>query len=205
LRPHYLHPHPYLAAPIAARGEMELAYQGEISTPSRCGRMDQCVAFGSTPVRMTFDGDIVGAVPLHVTRPIHMLLVDLGAGKDTTAILQGLGRSFPFPESQTDRNLQKLLGSYNETTLGKAQDMLRVGDGEALGALMVEAQKAFDMWATPACPEQLTAPWLHKVGCVCLFVCVFVLQVGGRLSSLHEDPAAACVSACLSFTRARPA
>jgi galactokinase len=183
---------------------MELAYQGEISTPSRCGRMDQCVAFGSTPVRMTFDGDIVGAVPLHVTRPIHMLLVDLGAGKDTTAILQGLGRSFPFPESQTDRNLQKLLGSYNETTLGKAQDMLRVGDGEALGALMVEAQKAFDMWATPACPEQLTAPWLHKVGCVCLFVCVFVCFTSGRPPLFFARGSGCCLCFCLPFFHAGP-
>ena len=43
------------------RGEMELAYQGEITTPSQCGRMDQCCAFGQVPVFMTFDGDSVTA------------------------------------------------------------------------------------------------------------------------------------------------
>src|SRR3990172_767205 len=42
---------------MTTRGEMELAYQGEITTPSRCGRMDQGCAFGSRPVLMTFDGD----------------------------------------------------------------------------------------------------------------------------------------------------
>ncbi len=31
---------------LTIRGEMELAYQGEITTPSRCGRMDQGCAFG---------------------------------------------------------------------------------------------------------------------------------------------------------------
>ncbi len=34
---------------LTIRGEMELAYQGEITTPSRCGRMDQGCAFGSRP------------------------------------------------------------------------------------------------------------------------------------------------------------
>ena len=42
---------------MTIRGEMELAYQGEITTPSRCGRMDQGCAFGNRPVLMTFDGD----------------------------------------------------------------------------------------------------------------------------------------------------
>jgi galactokinase len=35
---------------LTARGEMEIAYAGEVMTPSKCGRMDQCVAFGHRPV-----------------------------------------------------------------------------------------------------------------------------------------------------------
>ncbi|MCK5345939.1 MAG: GHMP kinase, partial [Candidatus Heimdallarchaeota archaeon] len=31
---------------MTVRGEMEYAYQGEITTPSRCGRMDQGCAYG---------------------------------------------------------------------------------------------------------------------------------------------------------------
>ena len=42
---------------LSVRGEMDLAYHGEITTPSQCGRMDQCCAFGARPVLMTFDGD----------------------------------------------------------------------------------------------------------------------------------------------------
>ena len=38
--------------------QMEMAYLGEIATPSRCGRMDQACAFGSgVCVTMYFDGD----------------------------------------------------------------------------------------------------------------------------------------------------
>ena len=42
---------------MTTRGEMESAYRGEITTPSRCGRMDQGCAYGSNPVLMTFDGE----------------------------------------------------------------------------------------------------------------------------------------------------
>jgi galactokinase len=34
---------------LTTRGEMEYAYQGEITTPSRCGRMDQGCAYGNRP------------------------------------------------------------------------------------------------------------------------------------------------------------
>ena len=37
---------------LTVRGEMELAYQGEITTPSRCGRMDQGCAYGDRAVLM---------------------------------------------------------------------------------------------------------------------------------------------------------
>ena len=32
---------------MSLRGEMECAYQGEIKTPSQCGRMDQGCAYGN--------------------------------------------------------------------------------------------------------------------------------------------------------------
>jgi len=31
---------------LTARGEMDVAYAGEVLTPSKCGKMDQCCAFG---------------------------------------------------------------------------------------------------------------------------------------------------------------
>jgi hypothetical protein len=62
---------------MTIRGEMELAYYGEITTPSRCGRMDQCCAFGSRPVLMTFDGDLMETKPLVMGAPLHMVRVTL--------------------------------------------------------------------------------------------------------------------------------
>jgi galactokinase len=51
---------------MTIRGEMEMAYQGEIVTPSRCGRLDQGCAFGDRPVMMTFDGDRLDTQELRV-------------------------------------------------------------------------------------------------------------------------------------------
>ena len=149
---------------LTTRGEMELAYQGEISTPSRCGRMDQCVAFGpGAASRMSFDADRVDAEPLVVRGEVHMLLVDLGAGKDTTTILHELGAAFPFPKNEKERRLANLLGEYNLEVTERAEAALAAGDAEEVGRIMTDAQAEFDRCAAPMCPSQLTAPQLHAL------------------------------------------
>ena len=148
---------------MTVRGEMELAYQGEITTPSRCGRMDQGCAFGNRPVLMTFDGERLDVAELHVSRELFLVVVDLQAQKNTTEILVRLNRSYPFAENEVERGVQELLGPINKRIVHQAVEALQAGDGERLGALMVEAQAFFDRYATPACPEELTAPVLHRV------------------------------------------
>ncbi|MGQ9554426.1 MAG: sugar phosphate nucleotidyltransferase [Anaerolineae bacterium] len=148
---------------MTVRGEMELAYQGEITTPSRCGRMDQGCAFGNRPVLMTFDGERLDVAELHVERELYLVVVDLQAQKDTTEILVRLNRSYPFAENAVERGVQELLGPINKRIVHQAVEALQAGDGERLGALMVEAQAFFDRYATPACPEELTAPVLHRL------------------------------------------
>jgi UTP-glucose-1-phosphate uridylyltransferase/mevalonate kinase len=148
---------------LTTRGEMELAYQGEITTPSRCGRMDQGCAFGNRPVLMTYDGDRIDVTELSVKRDIHLVLVDLGAHKDTVEILTRLNRAFPFAEGELERGVQELLGPINRRVVGEAVEALSQSDAARLGALMAEAQALFDRYAAPACPEELTAPVLHRV------------------------------------------
>jgi UTP-glucose-1-phosphate uridylyltransferase/mevalonate kinase len=148
---------------LTVRGEMELAYQGEITTPSRCGRMDQGCAFGSRPVLMTFDGDRVDTDELTVTKDMHFVVVDLKAQKNTMEILNRLNRCFPVPENEMEANVQNLLGPINKRIVLAAVDALQSGDEESLGNLLVESQAKFDLYATPVYPEELTAPILHKV------------------------------------------
>lgn len=148
---------------LTTRGEMELAYQGEITTPSRCGRMDQGCAFGNRPVLMTFDGDRLDTTELRVSRNLYFVIVDLQAKKDTLEILNRLNRSYPRAENDIERGVQELLGPINKRIVHQAVEALQAAEGKALGNLMVEAQAFFDRYATPACPEELTAPVLHRV------------------------------------------
>ncbi len=148
---------------MTIRGEMEMAYQGEITTPSRCGRMDQGCAYGNRPVLMIFDGDRLDTIELQVKETLYFVLVDLQAKKDTTEILRRLNHCYPFARNGIERGVQELLGPINKRIVHQAIEALQAGDAERLGALMVEAQEFFDRYATPACPEELTAPVLHRV------------------------------------------
>jgi UTP-glucose-1-phosphate uridylyltransferase/mevalonate kinase len=148
---------------MTVRGEMELAYQGEITTPSRCGRMDQGCAFGNRPILMTFDGDRIDVAELTVPKEMHFVIVDLHARKDTMEILARLNRSYPIARNDVEQGVQELLGPINKRLVRQAMEALQAGEAERLGALMVEAQAFFDRYAIPACPGELTAPVLHHV------------------------------------------
>ncbi len=148
---------------LTIRGEMELAYAGEITTPSRCGRMDQGCAFGDRAVLMEFDGERLSTEEVRPAKELHFVIVNLNASKDTMEILKRLNRSYPFAEGEVERGVQQLLGPINKRIVGEARAALEAGDAERLGALMTEAQALFDRYAGPACPEELTAPVLHRV------------------------------------------
>jgi len=148
---------------MTVRGEMELAYQGEITTPSRCGRMDQGCAFGNRPVLMTFDGDRLDTRELRVEKDMHFVLVDLLSQKDTMEILNRLNRCYPFANNEQELNVQHLLGPINKDIIHRAIESLQKADAPRLGEIMMEAQHQFDTFAAPVCPEELTAPALHRV------------------------------------------
>lgn len=148
---------------MTIRGEMEFAYMGEITTPSRCGRMDQGCAYGNRPIMMTFDGDRMDVAELSVKKDLFFVIVDLGASKDTKEILNRLNHCYPFAENEIQKNVQKYLGPISSGITAEACEALKEGDGAKLGALMTHAQREFDKYLQPACPSQLTAPVLHKV------------------------------------------
>ncbi|MDF7825690.1 sugar phosphate nucleotidyltransferase [Pontiellaceae bacterium B12227] len=148
---------------MTVRGEMEYAYLGEITTPSRCGRLDQGCAYGNRPVKMVFDGDRLDVEELSVPEPLHFVIVDLKAFKDTVEILAKLNQCYPFAEDDVQKKVQEYLGPINKDINARASDAIRDGDVETVGKLMVEAQAKFDEHLQPACPSQLTSPVLHKL------------------------------------------
>ena len=148
---------------MTTRGEMEYAYLGEITTPSRCGRMDQGCAYGNRPIMMVFDGDRIDIKELSVPKDLYYVIVDMGVGKDTKEILKRLNQCYPFAENDMQKDVQTYLGEISSDITHRAFDALKEGSAEKVGKLMTEAQKEFDSHLQPACPSQLTAPVLHKL------------------------------------------
>ncbi len=147
---------------LGPRDEMELAYAGERRAGSECGRMDQVCAFGRRPVWLRFDGPELALEPLEPGGTFALLIVDLKHAKDTRRILKDLNACFPATPGPVARGVRDALGPCNAALLAHARAALRAGDAAALGALMTEAQAAFDALVAPACPE-LRAPRLHEV------------------------------------------
>jgi len=147
---------------LTTRAEIEAAYQGEISTPSRCGRMDQGCAYGQIPVMMAFDGDRIQVTPLRPGGDFYLLVADLCGKKDTVRILSDLNAAFPFAKNARDKEVHQCLGAENQQILERARRAVEAGDAAGLGALMTEAQSVFDQHLMPVC-EELRSPRLHNV------------------------------------------
>ncbi len=144
-------------------GEMNLAYLGEITTPSRCGKLDQACAFGKKPVLISFDGDKIEIENIKVKVPLYFVFADLKAKKDTVKILGDLNKSYPFAENELDRKVHLGLGKNNEKIVKDCIKYIELGDAKKVGEMMKKAQTNFDKNVAPACPQELTSPILHKV------------------------------------------
>lgn len=146
---------------MTIREEMELAYLGERTTPSLCGRMDQACAYGNRPILMIFDGEQIEIKELKVSKDLFFVIVDLGGSKNTQEILRRLNQCYPEATNPLEQNVQKYLGSISAEITHNAVKAIQLGDAQLLGALMTKAQAEFDRYVVPACPEQLTAKKLH--------------------------------------------
>lgn len=144
-------------------GEMNLAYYGEITTPSRCGKLDQACAFGKRPILMCFDGDKVDIKNIKISKPLHFVFADLNSHKDTIKILGDLNRSYPFADTDLDKSVHEALGMDNKEIVLKAVEYLETGEIEKFGMMMSKSQENFDKKVAPASIKELSAPILHKV------------------------------------------
>ena len=143
--------------------EMELAYWGERTTSSQCGRLDQACAYGKQPILMEFDGDRPRIKPLSVGQSLHLIIVDLAGSKNTPKILAELNRCYPKANNLLAARVQSYLGKINAGFVKQAVSALQQGNIAEIGALMNRIQTEFDRYVAPACPEQLTAPLLHRL------------------------------------------
>jgi galactokinase len=148
---------------LTKRGEMEIAYQGEILTPSRCGRMDQACAYGSIPVFLTFDGERMDVEEIRPMSTVYFVVASLNASKDTQKILADLNACYPKAGGKIGEDVRYYLGPVNHDIVFRARKALELGNAKELGILMTEAQTLFDQFMIPACPTELKSPVLHSV------------------------------------------
>lgn len=143
-------------------GVMNIAYWGELRTPSKCGRLDQACAFGVTPVSMMFDGNEIDVEPIDIGGPLYYVFANLMGEKDTVKILSDLSKAYPFADNELKRRVQEALGIDNLNITNRAKLYIEKGDAKSLGLLMNEAQEIFDRKIAPMCPSELCAPILHS-------------------------------------------
>lgn len=80
--------------------QMEIAYSGEMYTPSKCGRMDQCVAMGENQIGlMIFNNNSCRLRTMHCPSNMYYVVANLNSCKDTVKILTELSACFPLPTS----------------------------------------------------------------------------------------------------------
>ena len=146
---------------------IHLAFEGEVQTPSKCGKMDQCVVFGKRCTVMDFDGPTslqFHDVPIPTGFSFHFVVADLGSHKDTALILSELQHAFDSPcGDEVGDAVKCFLGPVSARMVRRMEDAVKAGDPELVGTLMCEYQGAFSAALVPACPTQLTAPRLNKI------------------------------------------
>lgn len=147
---------------LTTRREMELAYLGEITTPSRCGKLDQVCAYDK-PVLMIFDAEEIEIKEIDIKEKLYFVIVDLKGKKDTKKILSALNIGYPFPVTKSDIEKHSVLGEKNKMLVLQAVECLKTGDLKTFGEIMKKSQDLFDQFLSPYCLEELTSPMLHKI------------------------------------------
>lgn len=130
---------------LSVRGEMNAAYTGERHTASKCGRLDQCCAFGSNLVQVTFDGDRLATEPIVLPCKLYLVIVDLKRSKDTPRILTDLQQAYPVARTGVHRGVQALLGPINQAIVNVA---MIAAKGEASDSEINELERRLKRMAS---------------------------------------------------------
>lgn len=141
---------------ISSKKELDLAYFGELSIGSKCGKLDQYALEPTGLKLLEFDKSKVNSVRLKVEKDIIIVVANLMKKKNTTKILHDLNQNF-----KTDKNIQIFLKEKNKKYVFLAKKHIEDGNLKELGSLLTKYQKDFDKALIPLCSE-LKAPTLHK-------------------------------------------
>jgi galactokinase len=141
---------------------MERSYRGEIMTGSRCGRMDQLVAYGEGVVEAIFAEDGQSTVRVKVGETLYFVIALIRGVKDTIAILAQLHSVFPWAYGLEQSKAFNFLTERNEGMTRTARRLIAEGDLLGLGELMKMYQHDFDRSLRQIAPS-LDSPILDTI------------------------------------------
>ncbi|SHK29609.1 mevalonate kinase [Anaerotignum lactatifermentans] len=145
---------------LSVEAEMELAYEAEISTGSKCGKLDQICAYGQGLRKVIFDSDKIEISSLYTNSNLQFILVNLQGKKDTKKILSDLNSEFVKEMNTNEGRLISSLGVFNSSCVNEATQKLVDNDILGFGQIMNKFQENFEL--NVACySEELRAPKLH--------------------------------------------
>lgn len=142
---------------------MKYAFESELLTGSKCGRLDQFCYLGNSINKVVFDGNKISYENIFIKKDINMIIIDLNGKKDTKKILNDLNSCYPFPHEQIETKMVNYFGIINKKIVKQAEKCIKNGYIKELGKLMTYSQKLFDKYVIPICPSELTAPLLHNI------------------------------------------
>lgn len=147
---------------LSVETEMELAYEAETSTGSKCGKLDQVCAYGQGLRKIVFDSEKIEISSLHTNSNLQFILVNLQGEKETKKILSDLNCEFVNEMDTNKGRLINSLGEFNRCCVNEATQKLVDDDVFGFGHVMNKFQENFDL--NVACySEELRAPQLHRL------------------------------------------
>ena len=143
--------------------EMNIAYLCERKTKSKCGKMDQVVAFNDKTLLMNFEKGNMSYNTISVGDDIYLILADLKSSKNTPKILSDLNKALLKTNFNSEKDIVKYFEKDNNEIINKAIKYIEQGDTKKLGKLMTYAQKIFDETMIKYCPSELNSKKLHTI------------------------------------------
>ena len=144
---------------LSIEDEMNIAYICERNIGSKCGKMDQVLAYGNDATLVEFDDDKIKCDRLIIGDDFYFVVVDLKGKKNTKKILESLNNSF----QNNNKDLINYLCKTNKKIVKNAVNYIKAGKVKELGKLMNDTQQLFDKIAMPLCISELKAPKLHSL------------------------------------------
>ncbi len=140
---------------------IRLSYQAEHDILGiGCGMMDQTASLFDNPVFINFRHGDLSYQEIVPSKPLHLVIADLGGIRDTKAILNTLNHHY---FEARDRLIVKTLGEDipRLVRLARAEIQGRCRP-KAIGSLMNENQECYNRGLRPFCPEELDSRALYR-------------------------------------------